>query len=136
MARTYLEAKDVVVLLRNEVKRIGSQIAWSQAHGYDRTVLNTILNGRRDITAPLIKLLNLGTAYTPASRERDLKILDEDDVLALLREDIDKVGGQARWARLHKHGRSHLNRVLVKKKPLTPDIIKLLKLKPIYFVDG
>jgi hypothetical protein len=80
MARTILNKKDVVALLQQEVKRAGSQMAWANEHGYDRTVLCTILSARREITASIIELLKLRTAYVSgASPERGCNILDAND---------------------------------------------------------
>jgi DNA-binding phage protein len=57
------------------------------------------------------------------------KLLDEKDVLRLLREDVDKAGGQSAWARRSGIERTHLNRVLKGKRPLSPTIVQALKLK-------
>lgn len=41
------ELKDVVSLLRNEVKRVGSQEAFAKKTGIHRTEPNKVLNGAR-----------------------------------------------------------------------------------------
>jgi len=60
------------------------------------------------------------------------KLLDEKDVLRLLREDVDKAGGQSAWARQTGVNRVHLNKVLKGKRPLTRTILQALKLKKVY----
>ena len=137
MARTVLNKQDVVDLLRQEVKRAGSQTAWADEHGYDRTVLSTILSGRREITAPIIGLLKLRTAYVSgASPQRGFKILDDEGVLTLLREEVASAGSQSAWARRYKYSRSQLNSVLAGRRALPAPIAKTLNLKPVYLREG
>jgi antitoxin component HigA of HigAB toxin-antitoxin module len=134
MARTILNKKDVFALLQQEVKRAGSQTAWANEHGYDRTVLNSILSGRREITAPIIELLKLKVAYVPASTQPGFEILDVDGALRMLREDVKRAGSQSAWARRHKYQRTYLSNVLARKRALTTGIIEALKLKTVYLV--
>jgi len=60
------------------------------------------------------------------------KLLDEKDVVRLLREVVDKAGGQSAWARQTGVDRVHLNKVLRGKRPLTRTILQVLKLKKVY----
>jgi hypothetical protein len=60
-----LELDDVVALLRREVEKAGGQVAWSKRTGIHRTVLNTVLKGRRSPTASMIAALNLRVVFTP-----------------------------------------------------------------------
>jgi DNA-binding phage protein len=60
------------------------------------------------------------------------KLLDESDVLRLLREDVDRAGGQSAWARRSGIDRVHLNKVLNGERPLSPNIVRALKLKKVY----
>jgi hypothetical protein len=41
------ELKDVMPLLRSEVKRPGGQSEWARQTGISRTMLNKVLNGRK-----------------------------------------------------------------------------------------
>jgi DNA-binding phage protein len=59
-------------------------------------------------------------------------LLDENDVLRLLHEVVDRAGGQSAWARRSGIDRAHLNRVLNGKRPLSPRIVKALKLKMLF----
>jgi hypothetical protein len=136
MTGPYFDKKGVLQLLRNEVERTGSQLAWACERGYDRTVLNSILSGRRDITPRMIQLLKLKTVYVRRTGHGALRVLEEEDVLKLLREEVEKAGGQAEWARRHKHARTHVNRVLARKKPLTGAIATALELKPGYVAQS
>ena len=58
-------------------------------------------------------------------------LLDEKDVLRLLREDVNKAGDQSAWARRTGVNRSYLNRVLKGKKKLGPTIVQALNLKKV-----
>jgi hypothetical protein len=51
-------------------------------------------------------------------------LLDENDVLLLLNEVVDRAGGQAAWARQSGIDRTLLNQVLRGKRRLTPTIIQ------------
>lgn len=74
-----LELPDVVALLRSEVAKAGSQQAWAKMTGFDRTVLNQILRGRRPPTPHVIELLKLRVIFTPVdgtgSQEEKLRSL-------------------------------------------------------------
>jgi hypothetical protein len=63
------------------------------------------------------------------------KLLDESDVLRLLREDVESAGGQSAWARRWGIDRVHLNKVLNGERPLSPNIFRALKLKKVYVDD-
>jgi hypothetical protein len=58
-------------------------------------------------------------------------LLDENDVLRLLHEDVNRVGGQSAWARRSGIDRTHLNRVLKGQRPLSLNIAQALKLKKV-----
>jgi DNA-binding phage protein len=58
--------------------------------------------------------------------------LDENDVLRLLREEVDRAGGQSAWARRSGIDRVYLNRVLNGKRPLPLRIVKALNLKRVF----
>ena len=59
-------------------------------------------------------------------------LLDENDVLRLLHEVVDRAGGQSAWARQTGVNRVHLNKVLRGKRPLPRTILQALKLKKVY----
>ena len=63
------------------------------------------------------------------------KLLDESDVLRLLREDVDRAGGQSAWARRSGIDRVHLNKVLNGERPLSPSIVKALHLKGMFIYE-
>ena len=58
-----LNDDDVVDLLKAAVKREGSQSAFAKRHNVNRTELNSILNGKRRISASLAKTVGLRRVY-------------------------------------------------------------------------
>ena len=58
-----LELKDVVSLLREEIKRAGSQEVFAKKTGVHRTALNKVINGARLPSALIIDVLGLAPVY-------------------------------------------------------------------------
>jgi hypothetical protein len=58
-----LNDDDVVDLLKAAVKREGSQSAFAKRYDVNRAQLNSILNGKKRVTAPLAKALGLRRVY-------------------------------------------------------------------------
>ena len=58
-----LDGKDVIRLLRSEVKRAGIQEVWARKAGVQRTMVSKILNGRAPPTKKVISLLKLRIVY-------------------------------------------------------------------------
>ena len=58
-----LDEDDVVHLLRAAVKREGSQAAFAKRYGLDRGTMNSILNGKRGVSATLLKAFGLRKVY-------------------------------------------------------------------------
>jgi len=58
-----LDDDDVVHLLRAAVKREGSQAAFAKRYGLDRGTMNSILNGKRRVSATLLKAFGLRKVY-------------------------------------------------------------------------
>jgi hypothetical protein len=53
----------VVHLLRAAVKREGSQAAFAKRYGLDRATMNSILNGKRRVSATVLKAFGLRKVY-------------------------------------------------------------------------
>ena len=58
-----LNDDDVADLVRAAVNREGSQAAFAKRYGIDRTDLSAFLNGRRRISASLVRALGLRKVY-------------------------------------------------------------------------
>jgi hypothetical protein len=65
-----LNDHDVADLLKAAVKREGSQTAFAKRYDVDRSELNSILNGRRRISASLAKALGLRRVYIVEEGEK------------------------------------------------------------------
>jgi DNA-binding phage protein len=66
-----------------------------------------------------------------------MRLLDEKDVVRLLRSEIERAGSQRAFARKTGVDRSTLNRALHgKRSPLTKKIIKALKLRMVFVPEG
>jgi hypothetical protein len=57
------DKKGVVRVLREEIKRAGSQDAWAKKSGVDRTNVNRVLKGRRSFSRAMLDALGLEIAY-------------------------------------------------------------------------
>jgi len=62
----------------------------------------------------------------------NLTYLDENDVLRLLRAEIEQAGSQAAWARRTGVDRTFVNAVVNRRKPIARVIIKALGLNVVY----
>jgi DNA-binding phage protein len=62
--------------------------------------------------------------------------LEQEDVVALLREEVDKVGGQSVWSKKTSVDRTNLNRILNGHMPPTKAVATALKLRLIYVRSG
>ena len=61
--RRILDADAVTRLLRMAIERQGGQGAFASRHGLDRSNINAILNGRRPVSASVVKALGLRKVY-------------------------------------------------------------------------
>ena len=65
-----------------------------------------------------------------------LKLLSTEDLVQLLRDEVERAGGQSAWARNEHVNRPHLNKVLAGRKAITPALLKKLKVKTVYIRDN
>ena len=78
---------DVVHLLRAAVKREGSQAALAKRFGLDRCTMNSILNGKRRVSAAVLKAFGLRKVY----------VIDDYEVLSGLGADISRLSSDVRF---------------------------------------
>jgi hypothetical protein len=62
-------------------------------------------------------------------------VLDEDDIVHLLRAAVEREGGQTAFAKHHGVHRSTINRVLKGKLPVGDAIAKVLRLRRVYIAE-
>jgi DNA-binding phage protein len=58
-----LEVKDVILLLRAEVRRAGGVSAWSKKTGVHRTIVSKVLHNSKPLPKSIIKALKLRTVF-------------------------------------------------------------------------
>jgi hypothetical protein len=58
-----LDDEDVVLLLKAAVEQEGTISAFARRHGLERSQLNSILNGKRPESSPLVNTLGLRKVY-------------------------------------------------------------------------
>jgi len=59
-------------------------------------------------------------------------MINDQDVICLLRSQVDQAGGQSSWARRERIDRTLLNRVLNGRRPPSEQIIRALRLCNVY----
>jgi hypothetical protein len=86
--------------------------------------------GPRRQSSGLVIISNSGDFFwiLRASGSGDRRMLDDTDIVRLLRSEVDRAGGQSAWARRERIDRTLLNRILCGQKPPTDKIIRALKL--------
>jgi DNA-binding phage protein len=57
------EERDIILLLRSEVEKAGSQFDWARREGINRTLLNKVINRRKPIPPSIRNALKLRTFY-------------------------------------------------------------------------
>jgi hypothetical protein len=58
-----LDDEDVVLLLKAAVEQEGTISAFARRHGLERSQLNSMLNGKRPVSSPLVNTLGLRKVY-------------------------------------------------------------------------
>jgi len=66
---------------------------------------------------------------------RNAHVLDEDDVVHLLRAAVEREGGQTAFAKRYKVDRSRVNRILSRQLRSSEAIAKALGLRRVYIAD-
>jgi DNA-binding transcriptional regulator YdaS (Cro superfamily) len=126
-----LDDKEVIQLLRSEVKKAGGQSAWSRRERVNRTSLNLVINGRLAIPPSIIRALNLR-----AVSQYNACPISSHEILNLLRSEVEKAGSQFDWAQREGINRTMLNKVINGRKTITPSIKEALKVRTVYLRDA
>jgi DNA-binding phage protein len=113
-----LRVQDVLKLLGREIDRAGGQSEWARQMGLSRTYLNKVLNGRKLPTPSICRVLGL-------------KSIDAEEVLLILRQEIEKAGSTSSWCRQVGLNRSYVGRALRKRRGLGRKILAALKLSDV-----
>jgi hypothetical protein len=93
------------------------------------------MGGRRSLFGKSMTEFVRGSDYVgvkPPRRTNDLLMLNNDDVLDLLRAAVKREGSQTAFAKHHSLNRSYLNMVLRGKRPMGHAIADALGLRVVY----
>jgi DNA-binding phage protein len=63
MKRDWLDDEDVIKILRAEVERAGSQLAFAKKTGLNRNNVNRMLSGKKPLTKSVIRTLKLRRVF-------------------------------------------------------------------------
>ena len=159
-----LNDDNVVDLLKAAVEREGSQTAFAKRYDVNRSELNSVLNGRRHINASLAKALGLRRVYVvgfkpgssadvlsrymtryvrsldyvglkPTCKAGDLLVLNDDDVVDLLKAAVKREGGQIAFAKRYRVDRTNLSAFLNGRRRVRASLAKALGLRRVYVVE-
>ncbi len=64
------------------------------------------------------------------------KIVSESEIRQLLREHVERSGGQSAWSRKERVCRTHLNRMLLGKRAVSEKVLRKLKIKAFYVTEN
>jgi hypothetical protein len=60
-----LDDKEVILLLKELIKREGSITGFAKRHSIERAYLSNLLNGKRPVSGPLARALGFRKVYAP-----------------------------------------------------------------------
>jgi predicted RNase H-like nuclease (RuvC/YqgF family) len=84
---------------------------------------------------PITLKAEIAASLTSSNVGSHALILDDKDVIHLLRAAVEREGGQSPFARRHRIDRVTLNRILKGKRPLYGPLVKILGLRKVYVVE-
>ncbi len=61
--KSYMDKKAVRKRLREEIKKVKTQQAWGKKFGFSRMYVSDMVNGRRDFSERVLKVLGLKIDY-------------------------------------------------------------------------
>ena len=127
-----LDPEEIVQLLRAEVKKAGSQGTWAKRAGIERTLVNKVLNGKRQPTKNIIRALGLRKALSSSHHSR---VLETEEVRRLLRTQVAQAGSLSAWARNIGVSRPEISKALWGKRPPNKQMMDTLGLRVVIVKD-
>jgi hypothetical protein len=71
----------------------------------------------------------------PTRKRHDRGVLNDDDVVHLLRAAVEREGGQTAFANGHGMNRAMINSILNGKRPVSGHLVKALGLRKVYVAE-
>jgi DNA-binding phage protein len=127
-----LDNNDIVRMLSAEVRKAGSQEVWAKRAGIDRAFVSNVLHSRRQPTEKLIRALGLRRVLRQKLRLN--KELNVEDVIRLLRAEVQRAGSITAFAKIAGVDRTTVHRILRGQMPPSPKIVHTLGLRMVIFL--
>lgn len=129
-----LRAREVVRIIQEEVESAGGQAELARKAGLNRPNLNSSLSGRRPPAGDILRALSLRkvSAYEKEGRTRDQELLRIEAVVRILRDEVQRAGSQAEWARQNRVHLGSLNSTINGNVYPTKDILSALGLRKVF----
>ena len=121
-----------IVQLRAEVKKAGSQGTWAKRAGIERTLVNKVLNGKRQPAKNIIRALGFRKALSSTHHSR---ILETEEVRRLLRTQVAQAGSLSAWGRNIGVSRPEISKALWGKRPPNKQMMDTLGLRVVIVKD-
>jgi DNA-binding transcriptional regulator YdaS (Cro superfamily) len=110
-----LVAENVQQVIRDEVKKAGSQLGWAKLIGTRASAVNKVLRGKRLAPRAVLNAVELKkvSAYRYIDPERSGNLLCAADVIEMMKREVQQAGGQSRWARAIGASQPDINNALL-----------------------
>jgi DNA-binding transcriptional regulator YdaS (Cro superfamily) len=133
-----LHVRDVLILLRRDIDRVGGQSEWSRQTGICRTYVNRVLNRRSPPGPSICRALGLKKAVLRDVAEMvdSTKPVDLEEIPLILHEEIKRAGSISAWCRQMGLDRSYVSQVLHRRKGVGNKIKTALKLSNVVLDIG
>jgi DNA-binding transcriptional regulator YdaS (Cro superfamily) len=126
-----LVAENVQQVIRDEVKKAGSQLGWAKLIGTRASAVNKVLRGKRLAPRAVLNAVELRkvSAYRYKDPERYGELLCAADVIEMMKREVQQAGGQSRWARAIGARQSDINNALLGRRLPVKTILNGLHLE-------
>ena len=124
MNKCLLTMAKINKVLRREITQAGGPSQWAHRTGVSRVHTSRVLHGHRQPGPKMIRALGLE------------EVGQSKDVLRILNDEIDKVGGQSEWARRTGVNRTTLNCVINGRIKPSLTIFRALQIERVFALSG
>jgi DNA-binding transcriptional regulator YdaS (Cro superfamily) len=126
-----LLAENVQQVVRDEVKKAGSQLGWAKRIGTRASAVNKVLRGKRLAPRAVLKAVELKkiSAYRYKDLQRRGELLCAADVVEMMKREVQEAGSQSSWARAIGARQSDINNALLGRRLPVKAILDGLRLE-------
>ena len=128
---SWLLAENVRQVIRDEVRKAGSQLSWAKRIGTRASAVNKVLRGKRLAPRAVLNAVQLRkvSAYRYKYLERRGELLCAADVVEMMKREVGQAGSQSRWARAIGARQSDINNALLGRRLPVKAILDGLRLE-------